>query len=142
MRFTIALTFVTFSSCLFAPLNAQARGDTPENLPENGLFFRADHFSMARAGVPVLLIMGIAGGSDLVDGGRAAGDAWIAQYTGNCYHQTCDAWDPKWDLRGAVQDVELYHTIIRDLGDSRRWPQWKESSEFGAIRAETEAARR
>jgi len=119
----------------------QGRVVTPENLPENGLFFRADHFSLARGGVPVLLIMGIAGGSDLVEGGRAAGDAWIAEYIGNCYHQTCDAWNPDWDLRGAAMDVELIHTIIRDLGSSRRWPQWKPGSEFRAIRAESDAAR-
>ena len=119
----------------------QGRVVTPENLPENGLFFRADHFSMARGGVPVLLIMGIAGGSDLVEGGRAAGDAWIADYIGNCYHQTCDEWSPDWDLRGAAQDMELFHTIIRDLGNSRRWPQWKTGSEFKAIRAQSEMAR-
>ncbi len=120
---------------------AQGRVLTPENLPENGLFFRADHFSLARGGVPVLLIMGIAGGSDLVEGGRAAGDAWIADYVGNCYHQTCDAWSNDWDLRGAVMDIELFHTITRDLGDSRRWPQWESGSEFRAVRLQSEAAR-
>ena len=120
---------------------AQDRVVTPENLPENGLFFRADHFSMARGGVPVLLIMGIAGGSDLVEGGREAGDAWIAEYIANCYHQTCDAWDPSWDLRGAVMDVELFHAIIRDLGDSRRWPRWKPGSEFRAERAKSDSIR-
>lgn len=119
----------------------QSRVVTPENLPENGLFFRADHFSLARQGVPVLLIMGIAGGADLVDGGRTAGDQWIADYTGNCYHQTCDAWSADWDLRGAVEDIELFHTILRDLGDSTRWPQWKAGSEFRAIRAETDDQR-
>ena len=119
----------------------QSRVVTPENLPENGLFFRADHFSLARQGVPVLLLMGIAGGADLVEGGRVAGDQWIAEYTGNCYHQTCDAWSADWDLRGAVEDIELFHTILRDLGDSTRWPQLKSSSEFKAIRSETDAQR-
>jgi len=112
----------------------QGRTITPENLPENGLFFRADHFSLARRGVPVLLIMGIAGGSDLINGGRAAGDQWIADYTGNCYHQTCDAFSSDWDLRGAGQDISLFKTIIEDLGNSRRWPQWYEGSEFKAVR--------
>ena len=119
----------------------QSRVVTPENLPENGLFFRADHFSLARQGVPVLLLMGIAGGADLIEGGRVAGDQWIAEYTGNCYHQTCDAWSADWDLRGAVEDIELFHTILRDLGDSTRWPQLKSSSEFKAIRSETDAKR-
>ncbi len=112
----------------------QQRVVTPENLPENGLFFRADHFSLARRGVPVLLIMGIAGGSDLLEGGREAGDQWIADYIGNCYHQTCDTWDPEWDLRGAAQDIELFQTITTELGNSDRWPQWQQGSEFKDLR--------
>ena len=120
----------------------QNRTLTPENLPENGLFYRADHFSMARRGVPVLLIMGIAGGADLVEGGRAAGDQWIADYTGNCYHQTCDAWSEDWDLAGAVQDIELFETIVKDLGSSQRWPQWRPGSEFKALRDSSEFERR
>ena len=121
---------------------AQGRVLTPESLPENGLFFRADHFSMARQGVPVLLLMGIAGGADLIDGGRAAGDQWIKDYIGHCYHQTCDAWSPAWDLRGAAQDIALYQLIIEDLGNSRRWPQWRPGSEFKDIRAITADQRR
>jgi len=120
---------------------AQGRVLTPESLPENGLFFRADHFSMARQGVPVLLLMGIAGGADLIDGGRAAGDQWIKDYIGHCYHQTCDVWSPAWDLRGAAQDIALYQLIIEDLGNSRRWPQWRSGSEFKAIRAITAGRR-
>ncbi|MBT8131311.1 MAG: M20/M25/M40 family metallo-hydrolase, partial [Gammaproteobacteria bacterium] len=120
----------------------QDRVVTPENLPENGLFYRADHFSLARRGVPVLLIMGIAGGADLVDGGRAAGDQWIADYIANCYHQTCDAWDADWDLRGAVQDIELFQVIIQELANSSRWPEWKTGSEFKALRDQSTAARR
>jgi Zn-dependent M28 family amino/carboxypeptidase len=119
----------------------QGRVVTPESLPENGLFFRADHFSMAKRGVPVLLIMGIAGGADLIDGGRAAGDQWIADYTGNCYHQTCDAWSSDWDLRGAAQDISLFKTIIKGLGSSRRWPQWYEGSEFKARRDSSRSVR-
>ena len=119
----------------------QARVVTPENLPENGLFYRADHFSLARRGVPVLLIMGIAGGSDLLEGGREAGDQWIADYVGNCYHQTCDTWDADWDLSGAAQDIELFRLIVEDLGNSARWPAWKPGSEFKAIREQSAHAR-
>ena len=119
----------------------QGRTLTPESLPENGLFFRADHFSMARVGVPVLLLMGIAGGADLVNGGREAGDQWVEDYIGNCYHQTCDAWDADWDLSGAVQDIELFLTITQELGNSEHWPQWMPESEFKAIRDESEYVR-
>ena len=120
----------------------QGRVLTPESLPENGLFYRADHFSVARRGVPVLLIMAIAGGSDLIEGGRAAGDQWIAEYVGNCYHQTCDEWDPNWDLRGAAQDIELFQTIIMDLGNSTRWPQWQAGSEFRDLRMKSDSLRK
>ena len=112
----------------------QGRVVTQESLPERGLFYRADHFSMAKRGVPVLLMMGIAGASDLVDGGRAAGQAWVDAYTGNCYHQACDAVDDSWNLDGAAQDIDLMLDIGRDLATSDRWPEWKPGSEFKAIR--------
>ena len=113
---------------------AQGRTVTPESLPERGLFYRADHFSFAKRGVPVLLQMGIAGASDLVTGGTAAGQAWIDRYTGQCYHQACDAWAPDWDLRGAVMDIDLVGRIGTDLLNSDRWPAWKSGSEFRALR--------
>lgn len=112
---------------------AQDRTITPETLPERGLFYRADHFPLARQGVPVLLLMALSGPADMREGGRAAGEKWLADYM-RCYHQTCDAWDASWDLRGATQDVELFHTIAGELANSRRWPQWRSDSEFHAIR--------
>ena len=120
---------------------AQGRTVSQESLPERGLFYRADHFSFAKRGVPVLLMMGIAGASDLVDGGTAAGQAWVDDYTGNCYHAACDAWSEKWNLDGAVQDIALFHAIGDDLARSDRWPGWQEGSEFKAIREESAAAR-
>lgn len=120
----------------------QGRTVTPDAQPQRGLFYRADHFPLAKRGVPVLLLMGIGGGADLVEGGRAAGDKWVSDYTANCYHQTCDAWSPDWDLRGAAQDVALAYEIGRDLAFSNRWPAWKAGSEFKAVREQTAAARR
>jgi Zn-dependent M28 family amino/carboxypeptidase len=120
----------------------QGRVVTQESLPERGLFYRADHFSMAKRGVPVLLMMGIAGASDLVEGGRAAGQAWVDAYTGKCYHQACDAVDATWKLDGAAQDVALMLDIGRELATSTRWPDWKPGSEFKAIRDRSAAARR
>ena len=121
---------------------AQGRTVSVESLPERGLFYRADHFSMAKRGVPVLLMMGIAGASDLVDGGKPAGQAWVDAYTGKCYHQACDAWGPDWNLDGAVQDIALFYTIGDELARSDRWPGWKAGSEFKAIRDQSAAARK
>ena len=124
-----------------AAIRAQGRTVTPEALPERGLFYRADHFSLARRGVPSLLLMAISGAPDLVAGGRPAGQAWLDGYM-RCYHQTCDAWSPGWDLRGAAQDVAAFYSVGRGLANSREWPAWREGSEFAAARAETAAARR
>jgi Zn-dependent M28 family amino/carboxypeptidase len=120
---------------------AQGRTVTADAKPERGLFYRADHFSLAKRGVPTLLIMAIGGGEDLVSGGRAAGDAWVSDYTAHCYHQTCDRWSPSWDLRGAAQDVDLFYRVGLELGNSRRWPEWRATSEFKAIRDRSAAAR-
>lgn len=127
---------------LAAQAAQQGRTITPDAKPERALFYRADHFSLARQGVPVLLMMGLGGGADLITGGRAAGDAWVADYTSRCYHQPCDAWSPDWDLRGAAQDVALTYEAGRALANSRDWPDWKPGSEFKAIRAKTAADRR
>ena len=119
----------------------QGRTVSVESLPERGLFYRADHFSLAKRGVPPLLMMGIAGASDLVEGGKAAGQAWVDAYTGKCYHQACDVWSPDWNLAGAVQDVEIMRIVGADLASSRRWPEWKPGSEFKAVRDASKAER-
>jgi Zn-dependent M28 family amino/carboxypeptidase len=120
----------------------QGRTVTPDSHPERGLFYRADHFSLAKRGVPTLLLMALGGGPDLVKGGRAAGDQWVSDYTANCYHKTCDAWSATWDLSGAAQDVGLLYDAGREIANSDAWPTWNAGSEFKAARAQTAAQRR
>ncbi len=122
---------------------ARAKGlyVTPEGHPERGLFYRADHFSLAKRGVPVLLSMALAGAYDLQEGGRPAGEKWLSEFTANCYHQACDAWSPTWNLAGAVQEAELYYAIGARLANGRSWPGWKPGSEFGKVRQESAARR-
>jgi Zn-dependent M28 family amino/carboxypeptidase len=120
---------------------SQGRTVTDENHPERGLFYRADHFSFAKRGVPVLLDMALAGAYDMVDGGRPAGERWLSSFTATCYHQTCDAWAPTWNLKGAAQEAELFYAIGTRLANSRAWPRWNPSSEFAKVRAASNAAR-
>jgi Zn-dependent M28 family amino/carboxypeptidase len=127
---------------LAAAAARQGRTITPDARPERGLFYRADHFAFARRGVPVLLLMALGGGVDLVNGGREAGDRWVTEFTADCYHQTCDEWRPGLDLGGAAQDVALFYDIGRALAFGRDWPEWNEGSEFRAIRERTASARR
>lgn len=126
---------------LAAAAASQKRTVTPDSRPERGLFYRADHFSFAKRGVPVLIIMALGGGVDLVNGGREAGDRWVSEFTANCYHQTCDEWRDDFDMRGAAQDVALLYTIGRELAFGTRWPSWRVESEFHALRAKSAASR-
>ncbi len=119
---------------------AQGRTVTPETFSERGLFYRADHFSLVRRGVPSLLLMALGGASDLRAGGRAGGQAWLDGYMA-CYHKTCDAWSADWDLRGAAADVDLFHAMGMRLARAGAWPSWSAGSEFTGIRARTAAAR-
>jgi Zn-dependent M28 family amino/carboxypeptidase len=121
---------------------AQGRSVTVESHPERGLFYRADHFTLAKRGVPVLLNMALAGAYDLVDGGRAAGDRWLNEFTANCYHQTCDSWSANWDLRGAAQETELFYAIGARIANSREWPAWSPNSEFAKVRQQSATSRR
>ncbi len=127
---------------LAAAAARQGRTITPDARPERGLFYRADHFAFAKRGVPVVLLMALGGGVDLVNGGREAGDRWVTEFTANCYHQTCDEWRPDLDLSGAAQDVALFYEIGRDLAFGRDWPEWKTGSEFRSIREGSAASRR
>ncbi|MFL6728880.1 MAG: M20/M25/M40 family metallo-hydrolase [Sphingomicrobium sp.] len=119
----------------------QGRYITPEGHPEGGLFYRADHFSFAKRGVPVLLDMALAGAYDMADGGRAAGEQWLSRFTANCYHQTCDSWSPSWNLAGAKQEADLFFAIGSRLANSRDWPEWRASSEFREVRDQSSSAR-
>jgi hypothetical protein len=77
----------------------------------------------------------------MVDGGRPAGEKWLSSFTSNCYHQTCDAWSPSWDLRGAAQEADMFFAIGNRLANSRAWPQWRPTSEFAKVRAQSSGAR-
>nr|WP_294851418.1 M28 family metallopeptidase [uncultured Sphingomonas sp.] len=118
---------------LSAAAKIQGRTVTPESLPERGLFYRADHFSFAKRGVPTLLFMAISGTQDLVNGGTAAGQKWLDDYM-RCYHQACDAWSKDWDLRGAAQDVTLAYQVGKKTSKAGANPTWSETSEFRAVR--------
>ncbi|WP_034159567.1 M28 family metallopeptidase [Sphingomonas sp. ERG5] len=125
---------------LTAAAKAQGRVITPETFSERGLFYRADHFSVVRRGVPSLLLMALGGASDLKAGGRVAGQKWLDDYM-TCYHKTCDAWSADWNLDGAATDITLFYTMGKSIANARSWPMWSEGSEFAATRAKTKADR-
>ncbi|GMV28032.1 MAG: hypothetical protein AMXMBFR59_01570 [Rhodanobacteraceae bacterium] len=109
----------------------QGRTITPEESPEKGHFFRSDHFNFARKGVPALYAKG---GTDLFDGGEAAGRAAFDDYGKNRYHQAADEFKDGMPLDGAVADLEVLYKVGSKLAGESSWPQWAADSEFKAAR--------
>ena len=116
----------------------RGRSYTPDPHPETGGFFRSDHFTLAKVGVPA---MSVEPGQDLVTGGVARAEAWQANYTAKMYHQPDDEFDPSWDFTGMAQDAELLHGVGLHLANSCEWPNWSQDSEFRAARDRTAAER-
>jgi Zn-dependent M28 family amino/carboxypeptidase len=116
----------------------RGRRFTPDPHPETGGFFRSDHFTMAKVGVPAL---SFTPGQDLVKGGVAREEAWSKNYTATMYHQPADEYSPTWDFTGMAQDAELLHGVGERLANSRDWPNWSQDSEFRATRDQSAAER-
>jgi Zn-dependent M28 family amino/carboxypeptidase len=130
---------LTLQDDLIAVGKAHGRYFTPDARPEAGSFFRSDHFSFAKQGVPALSFHS---GQDLVKGGVAAGKAAGEAYVRDKYHQPADEFDPNWDLTGMSQDLALLFDLGTQLANSREWPEWKPGSEFKAARDKTAALRK
>ncbi len=116
----------------------RGRRYTPDPRPEAGGFFRSDHFTLAKAGIPAL---SFSPGQDLVNGGVPRAQEWAKNYTANMYHQPADEWSANWDWTGVAADAELLHAVGLRLANSRDWPNWSADSEFRAARDKTAAQR-
>lgn len=116
---------------LIAEGKKQGRYYSPDPHPEAGHFYRSDHFSFAKVGVPAI---SFGDGNDLANGGVARGEALGKQYIEKHYHQPSDEWSTAWDFTGMAEDVQLLHNLGRDLANSRAWPNWSPDSEFRATR--------
>ncbi|ALS97451.1 peptidase M28 [Lacimicrobium alkaliphilum] len=98
----------------------QGRRVKPDANPQNGLFFRSDHFALAQQGVPGLLFMDL-GDSD-------------PEYIANRYHKPADEFLESWQYSGVKNDLNLIYSLLDKLGNSDAWPGWKEGAEFKHIR--------
>lgn len=111
----------------------------PDSSPEKGYFFRSDHFSLMKKGVPMLYP---SNGIDHVTKGEAYGQAKADEYTANHYHGPSDEWSPEWDMTGAEADLKLFFKVGNALVSSREWPQWVATSPFKAVRDTTQDMRK
>lgn len=100
---------------------------SPDATPERGYFYRSDHFSFAKAGVPSA---SIGAGDRFVGRPPEWGQMQAGDYIAKRYHQPGDEYRADWDLRGAVQLSSIVLEFTRALANSREWPTWNADAEF------------
>jgi Zn-dependent M28 family amino/carboxypeptidase len=121
----------SLGSSLAAMIRADGMRITPEAHPERGLFYRSDHFSLAKVGVPAI---SIGRGTDFIGRTKEWGLQQDEDYTAHRYHQPSDEYKPDFDLSGAVQLSEIVERFGRMLANSPSVPTWNADAEFKAIR--------
>jgi len=102
-----------------------------EPTPEKGLYYRSDHFNLAKQGVPMLYPKS---GVDIADQGPEYGRARLDEYVARHYHKPSDEYDASWDVSGTLQDLALYYEVGLAIANDSSWPNWRSGSEFRAIR--------
>jgi Zn-dependent M28 family amino/carboxypeptidase len=100
-----------------------------------GSYFRSDHFSFAKAGVPAFSISG---------GSTFAGDAEAARaraeaYRKNRYHQVNDEYDPAWDVAAMAQQAQFALNLGLHVANAPKMPAWKPGEAFARARAQAQA---
>ena len=103
----------------------------PDPEPEKGFYYRSDHFSFARVGIPAFYADP---GVDYLDKPPGYGIEKRQEYTANDYHAVSDEVKPDWDLSGAVEDLTFLYRMGARLAAPGEWPAWSETSEFRAVR--------
>ncbi len=118
----------------------QGRTLVEESNPAGGYYFRSDHFNFAKAGVPALYTDG---GTDLIEGGTAAGEAAGKDYNENRYHKPGDEYDPKtWKFDGTMEDLTAVYDVGAALANGDTWPNWYAGNPFRAAREAMMAAKK
>ena len=111
---------------------------TPDPRPEAGGYFRSDHFPFVKRGVPMIYA---GGGTTFRDEPIQPRIDARAEYGRTRYHQAADEWSPTFDYAGMIEDMEIWYEVGARLANSRAWPEWRPTSEFITVRAESADAR-
>ena len=107
------------------------RSLAPDPEPEKGFYYRSDHFSFAKVGIPAFYADP---GVDYLDKPPGYGLDKREEYTANDYHKVSDEVKPDWDLSGALEDLTFMYQMGARLAGGDEWPEWSETSEFRAVR--------
>lgn len=112
----------------------QGRELKPESSPERGGYYRSDHFSLAKNGVPA--VYGGGGTEYRDDADKDAAKKW-SDMRGKCYHQLCDEYQEDWVWQAALDDIRIFFEAGYLLSNSNEFPNWYEGTEFKSIRDES-----
>jgi Zn-dependent M28 family amino/carboxypeptidase len=117
-----------------AVLKKYGRYASPDPTPEKGSYFRSDHFSFAKVGVPSLYL---SKGVDDVEHGKEWGLATSEKWVMENYHKPSDNYEPdKWKFDGMIEDIKVYFEVGYKLSTIKEFPEWNNASPFKSIRDE------
>ncbi len=103
----------------------------PDPRPEAGSYYRSDHFSLSRVGIPAFSI----DAGTLYEGHDAAwGIAREKAFNDNNYHNFSDEFDPHWDFRGDAKLVRFGMDLGWQVIAAPASVQWHAGDEFAAAR--------
>ena len=103
--------------------------------PEQGHYYRSDHFSLARVGVPAF---SVSQGTRYVGKPEEFGKTIFEQYNAEHYHRPSDEYQAGWDFSGMVQMAALGLKIGIDTANLPELPTWKAGDEFLSARRKSE----
>jgi Zn-dependent M28 family amino/carboxypeptidase len=101
----------------------------PDNRPEQGYFFRSDHFPFAKVGIPALSIRS---GDEYVGKTKEFSDALFAEFNAKHYHQPSDEFRDDWRFDGMVQMLDITLAIGMEISNTKQLPRYNETDEFSA----------
>jgi Zn-dependent M28 family amino/carboxypeptidase len=105
----------------------QGRWLKPDPEPERGMYYRSDHFSFVRRGVPAFEPDH---GDDFIGKPAGYGRQVRDEFFTTLYHKPTDTVKPDWDLSGGVQDLQFYWMMGYRVAQADEFPRWKAGAEF------------
>lgn len=104
---------------------------SPDARPEQGSFYRSDHFPFAKVGVPSISLKE---GNDYVGHTKEWGEQQFRAYNTAHYHQPSDEFRESWDFRGMIQEAEIALAIGLRIANAPQMPQYNRGDEFEKVR--------
>lgn len=121
----------TIDEILKAEADERGRTVKPDPQPDKGYYYRSDHFSFAKIGVPALYPDA---GTEFIGKPEGYGEQVVDEYINNNYHSVSDEVTEEWDLSGAVEDARLIFEVGYRIINDGQMQQWKPGDEFEATR--------